>query len=47
MNHSNPGPAHGLPRRTEALRHAHHGDLALRYRHGDDLLRAEWVRGGA
>ncbi|KWK49241.1 glutamyl-tRNA amidotransferase [Burkholderia stagnalis] len=38
---------HMVRRLAEALLHAHHGDLALHYRNGEDRLRAEWTRGRA
>lgn len=38
---------HMVRRLAEALLHAHHGDLALNYRNGEDLLRAEWKRDDA
>jgi hypothetical protein len=31
----------------EALLHAHHGDLAINYRDGEDVLRAHWKRDDA
>ncbi|KWD88697.1 BCAM0308 family protein [Burkholderia ubonensis] len=35
---------HMVRRLAEALLHAHHGDLALHHRDGEDRLRAEWTR---
>ncbi|RQP27752.1 BCAM0308 family protein [Burkholderia ubonensis] len=35
---------HMVRRLAEALLHAHHGDLALHYRDGEDRLRTEWTR---
>jgi len=38
----------GMVRRLgDALLHAHHGDLTLNYRDGDDVLRAQWKRDDA
>lgn len=38
---------HMVRRLAEALLHAHHGDLALNYRDGEDMLRAQWTRNDA
>ncbi|WP_431291339.1 BCAM0308 family protein [Burkholderia cepacia] len=38
---------HMVRRLAEALLHAHHGDLALNYRDGEDILRAQWTRNDA
>ncbi|RQR46114.1 MULTISPECIES: BCAM0308 family protein [unclassified Burkholderia] len=38
---------HMVRRLGEALLHAHHGDLALDYRDGEDVLRAHWKRDDA
>ncbi|GAF92198.1 unnamed protein product, partial [marine sediment metagenome] len=38
---------HMVRRLGEALLHAHHGDLALNYRDGEDMLRAQWTRDDA
>ncbi|MGU7812199.1 BCAM0308 family protein [Burkholderia sp. AW49-1] len=38
---------HMVRRLGEALLHAHHGDLAINYRDGEDVLRAHWKRDDA
>ncbi|HGL4257063.1 BCAM0308 family protein [Burkholderia dolosa] len=38
---------HMARRLGDALLHAHHGDLTLNYRDGDDVLRAQWKRDDA
>ena len=38
---------HMVRRLGEALLHAHHGDLKINYRDGEDVLRAHWKRDDA